>query len=104
MPQQDIKMEYITRNKDQNSFCEWKGSCTYWDLNVNGKRLEAKIFSYENPTDRFKNIKGYLSFYATPMDGCYVDGEKVTPQVNDLVILLIHVARIFLQWMDHERN
>jgi len=80
IPRKDIKMEYIKQNPRHNSFCEWKGQCTYWDLDVNGKKLEAKIFSYENPTPSFKPITGYLSFYAGPMDACYVDGEKVIPQ------------------------
>lgn len=28
----------------------------------------------------FAAIKGYLAFYAGPMDACLVDGERVTPQ------------------------
>jgi uncharacterized protein (DUF427 family) len=80
IPQKDIKMEYISRNSEHTSFCEWKGQCNYWDLDVNGHKLEAKIFSYENPTTSFVPIQGHLSFYAGPMDGCFVEGERVTPQ------------------------
>ncbi|KAL0481018.1 hypothetical protein AKO1_001436 [Acrasis kona] len=76
----DLKMEHIKRDTSKSSFCEWKGRCSYWNVEVAGKRADGIGFSYDDPTKNFEPIKGYLSFYAGPMDGCYVDGEKVTPQ------------------------
>ena len=40
-----------------------------------------KIWSYESPTPPFKDIKSYLSLYASGVPWeCFVDGEKVQPQ------------------------
>jgi hypothetical protein len=49
-----------------------------------------RIWSYENPSERFKAIKDYLSFYASSSIGetgdgvdrwrCEIDGEVVVPQ------------------------
>ncbi|KIX02989.1 uncharacterized protein Z518_06539 [Rhinocladiella mackenziei CBS 650.93] len=68
------------------SLCEWKGRATYWDLTntSTGETVRNKIWSYEAPTPAFKDIKGYLSFYAhdVPWE-CFVDEEKVTPQEGD---------------------
>jgi uncharacterized protein (DUF427 family) len=68
-----------------SSFCEWKGKATYHDIanpaNAN-EVVKSRIWSYESPTTRFKPLKGYLSFYASPWT-CYVDGEQVEPQPGD---------------------
>ena len=40
------------------------------------------MWTYERPTEGFKDIKDHLSFYAGPWE-CYVDGEKVEPQPGD---------------------
>lgn len=44
--------------------------------------VKDRVWSYESPSDRFKDLKGYVSFYAGPWT-CYVDGEEVKPQPGD---------------------
>jgi uncharacterized protein (DUF427 family) len=70
----------------KTSYCEWKGRATYWTIKhpESGEEIKAKIWSYENPTSPFKDIKGYLSFYAggVPWE-CFVDDEKVEAQPGD---------------------
>jgi uncharacterized protein (DUF427 family) len=68
------------------SLCEWKGRATYWDVinQSTGETVKGKVWSYESPTPAFKNIKGYLSFYANDVPWeCFVDDEKVTPQEGE---------------------
>ena len=43
-------------------------------------RAERAAWEYPAPTTPFSAIKDHLAFYAGPMDGCYVDDEKVIPQ------------------------
>jgi uncharacterized protein (DUF427 family) len=79
IPREDIRMEHV-RAAAGTSFCEWKGRAEYFDLVV-GTRTEPRVaWSYPNPTPAFAAIRGHLAFYAAPMDACYVDGERVTPQ------------------------
>jgi uncharacterized protein (DUF427 family) len=71
----------------KSTFCEWKGWATYYTVSFktgDGKdeTVKDRIWSYESPTDGFKDLKGYVSFYAGPWD-CYVDGELVKPQPGD---------------------
>ena len=85
------------------SFCEWKGRATYWDLthpapvassgggpgeaaaqqpSGDGHAPEtarARAWSYEDPSERFRGIQGYLSFYVGPWS-CWVDGEEARAQ------------------------
>ncbi|AFY73066.1 hypothetical protein Syn7502_00951 [Synechococcus sp. PCC 7502] len=76
---EDIVMEYVIPASG-TSFCEWKGLAIYYSVKVNGKLLEKVAWSYPEPTEAFSSIKDYIAFYPAPMDGCYVNGEKVTPQ------------------------
>jgi uncharacterized protein (DUF427 family) len=62
------------------SFCEWKGTASYWDLEVNGKLVRKVAWSYAAPTPPFTRIKDHLAFYADKMESCTVDGELVRPQ------------------------
>lgn len=78
-------MKIPLKKTNRSSFCEWKGRATYYSLGNPGKpgeQVADRVWSYDSPTQGFKDIKGYLSFYAGPWD-CYVDGEKVEPQPGD---------------------
>lgn len=62
------------------TFCEWKGEARYFDVVATLKRAPRAAWTYPAPTGRFTPIAGHVAFYAGPMDGCWVDGERVTPQ------------------------
>ena len=67
----------------KSSLCEWKGRATYWNIKLldTNEEVKSKIWSYESPTPPFKDIKGYLSIYASGVPWeCYVDDEKAQPQ------------------------
>jgi uncharacterized protein (DUF427 family) len=61
-----------------SSFCEWKGSATYWSL-ADAPDGPVVGWSYERPSDAFAAISGYLSFYPALLQ-CHVDGERVSAQ------------------------
>ncbi len=79
IPPEDIKMEYLS-STNKGSFCEWKGQAIYYTLVVGDKQVVNVAWAYPNPTPNFAGIQDYLAFYASPMDGCYVNDEKVEPQ------------------------
>jgi uncharacterized protein (DUF427 family) len=76
-------MEFVRPSSTGRSFCEWKGSATYWDIiSANGKSPQA-AWSYEQPTERFVAIRGYLAFYPSRVTACTVDDESVQAQAGD---------------------
>jgi uncharacterized protein (DUF427 family) len=79
IPPADIRPEFLVRSS-RHSFCEFKGSATYWTVKVGAKTATDVAWSYDAPTGEFAPIQGYLAFYADRMDECYVDGEQVMPQ------------------------
>jgi len=79
LPPDDIQMLYLVKSP-RTTYCEWKGQGAYYNVVVEEKTLENVAWYYPNPTRAFADIKDYVAFYPAPMDGCYVDGEKVEPQ------------------------
>lgn len=78
IPRSDCKVDLTPTNRA--SFCEWKGRAKYFSIetpNENGE-VPDRIWTYENPTGRFKDLAGFLSFYTGPWE-CYVDGEQGMP-------------------------
>ena len=75
-------MEFL-QPESGHSWCEFKGQADYWSLNVNGRRSIKAAWSYPAPSQGFYEIGGYLAFYASRVDECWVDDERVQPQVGD---------------------
>jgi uncharacterized protein (DUF427 family) len=82
IPPEDIRMEMLD-NSTTSTFCEWKGTASYWTLMAEGRTVENVAWSYEQPIPGFESLRGYLAFYPSRVDACYVDDEQVTPEPAD---------------------
>jgi uncharacterized protein (DUF427 family) len=95
IPPTDIAMQYLIPSSRRGSFCEFKGTATYWTLDITAaitSVLESSIpdaistdaaWSYPQPTPRYAALRDHLAFYATRVGTCTVDGELVQPQPGD---------------------
>ena len=84
IPPGDIAMQFLTRSSRRSSFCEWKGFATYWSIEVPGARpVPDAAWSYEEPSATYRPLQGHLAFYASRVDECTVDGERVVSQPGD---------------------
>ena len=88
IPPTDIAMNFMTRSTRRSSFCEWKGFATYWSIDVRNAVANARVianaaWSYEEPSAPYGALKGHLAFYASRVDECTVDGERVASQPGD---------------------
>jgi uncharacterized protein (DUF427 family) len=82
LPPESIRMDLLRRSPG-NSFCEWKGRADYYTLVLDDRLVSNVAWAYPQPTERFQQIAGYLAFYPSKMDACYVDGEQVRAQEGD---------------------
>ncbi|MBI5931755.1 MAG: DUF427 domain-containing protein [Chloroflexi bacterium] len=82
IPPEDIRMEYFSATT-QRTFCEFKGSASYWTLKIGEVISENVAWSYANPSRGYEALKDYLAFYPSRVEACYVNDEKVTPQAGD---------------------
>jgi uncharacterized protein (DUF427 family) len=81
IPKDDVRMDLLARTQTE-TYCEWKGSASYWTLAVGERTSPDAAWSYEQPIDGFESIQGHLAFYATRVDACYVDDEEVQTQAG----------------------
>lgn len=83
LPPDGVRMELLQQHPGQQTFCEWKGMATYWNIvSEHGKSLQA-AWSYPEPNASFASIKDYLAFYPSRVTACYVNDEKVQAQKGD---------------------
>lgn len=80
IPPQDVRTDLLVRAPGA-SMCEWKGSATYWSLQIDGCTTRNAAWSYESPFPDFAEIQGYFSFYPSKV-ACYVDGQRVSAQLG----------------------
>ena len=65
------------------SWCEWKGKATYYDLVAGETVAPRAAWSYLEPSPAFAPIAGYVSLYAGRVDRCTLGGEVVRAQDGD---------------------
>jgi uncharacterized protein (DUF427 family) len=65
------------------SYCEFKGTASYWDLVVGDTWVPQAGWSYERPSPAYREIAGAVAFYPSRVDECRVAGELVRPQEGD---------------------
>ena len=82
IPPEDVAMQYLIESR-RASFCEWKGSARYYTVVVGDKQVQDAAWYYPEPTPAFEPIRNHVAFYPAPMDGCFVDGERVQSQPGD---------------------
>lgn len=82
IPPNDVA-QTLLQQAGGNSWCEFKGTAKYWTAQVDGRSIENVAWSYPAPSPAFAEIAGYLAFYASRVDECWVDDERVHPQKGD---------------------
>ena len=78
---EDIRLEHLIATA-RTSFCEWKGSASYFDLRAGEKIARDAAWAYPSPTDAFSSLRDWVAFYPGRMDECTVDGEVVRAQAG----------------------
>jgi uncharacterized protein (DUF427 family) len=61
-PPDTIKQEYF-KPSPAHTECPWKGTASYYDLEVNGKRNQGAAWFYPEPKPAAKQIKGHVAFW-----------------------------------------
>ena len=69
----------LLRQSAGSSFCEWKGSATYWSLVSGARELRTVGWRYPKPLTGAEALTDCIAFYPTHLQ-CTVGGRKVTPQ------------------------
>ena len=61
-PPDSVDKNYL-RESDQQTVCHWKGVASYYDVEVDGERLEGAAWYYPDPKPAARQITGYVAFW-----------------------------------------
>ena len=67
IPRKDVDMALLERT-DHNTYCPYKGDCTYYSIPLGGERSVNAVWSYEAPYAAVASIKDHLAFYPNRVD------------------------------------
>jgi len=79
LPPQDVRSEFLKKEVDGSSFCEWKGRAHYFGLVTPTAKVDQVGWSYAHPRTGFEQLADYIAFYPAKLE-CFVEGERVRPQ------------------------
>jgi uncharacterized protein (DUF427 family) len=78
LPPDDVASDALVPASGQ-TYCEWKGSASYYDVVAGGHAAERAAWAYHDPKDAFESIRGFVAFYPARV-ACELAGERVAPQ------------------------
>ncbi|MSQ70894.1 MAG: DUF427 domain-containing protein [Betaproteobacteria bacterium] len=61
-PPEAVKQEFL-RPSEHHTFCSWKGTCSYYDVVVDGKVNANAAWYYPEPMQAAMNIKDHIAFW-----------------------------------------
>jgi uncharacterized protein (DUF427 family) len=79
IPREDVRTDRL-RPATGTTECEWKGTASYFDAIAGQKVRLRAAWTYPEPKPGFEVLRDRIAFYASRVDGAYLDDERVEPQ------------------------
>ena len=67
IPRKDVDMSLLERT-DHQTYCPYKGDCSYFSIVPSGERGVNAVWTYETPYDAVPEIKDHVAFYPNRVD------------------------------------
>jgi uncharacterized protein (DUF427 family) len=67
VPRKDVDMSLL-EHTDHQTYCPYKGDCSYYSIPLGGERSRNAVWTYETPYAAVAAIKDYLAFYPDRVD------------------------------------
>ena len=61
-PADSINKQYF-KDSNTHTTCPWKGTASYYTIEVEGQQNKDAAWYYPEAKDRAKNIEGYIAFW-----------------------------------------
>lgn len=61
-PRESVRPEYL-RESSHHTVCPWKGTASYYHVEVEGKRNPDAAWYYPEPSDAAREIAGRIAFW-----------------------------------------
>jgi len=73
----------LLRKEEGRSLCEFKGIAEYMSIIVGDRIAPRAAWAYMAPLQAYAAITGYIAFYPSRVDSCFVGTERVVAQQGD---------------------
>jgi uncharacterized protein (DUF427 family) len=83
VPLDEVRPGHLAPSDGRETFCEWKGLASYFDVVAGGTRVPRGAWTYRDPRPGYEAIRDAAAFYPGRMDACFVDDELVEAQDGD---------------------
>ncbi len=77
----NINMEYLHKTT-KTTFCEYKGLCSHYTVEVGDLKVVNGAWFYASPTAPYVDLKHCVAFYPSKFE-CFVGGERAQAQHGD---------------------
>jgi uncharacterized protein (DUF427 family) len=74
IPRKDTDMTQLEQTSHE-TYCPYKGECTYYSIPAGGQRSVNAVWTYEAPYAAVSAIREYLAFYPDRVDAINVSVE-----------------------------
>lgn len=71
VPRTDADMAMLRRT-DHQTYCPYKGECSYYSIPAGGDKAVNAVWTYEDPYPAVAEIKGHLAFYPERVDSIVI--------------------------------
>ena len=77
-PPAAVRMEYF-RPSETHTVCPWKGTASYYTVEVDGKHNRDAAWYYPQAKDAAKNIEGFVAFWNGVEVRPYTSTGRISP-------------------------
>jgi class 3 adenylate cyclase/uncharacterized protein (DUF427 family) len=78
-PREDVRSDLLEKT-ERLTHCPFRGNASYWTIRAGGAVAENAAWSYDEPYDEGRPIRGHVSFYPDRVSAIY-DGDDEVPQL-----------------------
>lgn len=80
IPAGDVRADALVPVDGHTTYCEWKGTATYFDVVAAGRVAEKAAWTYPDPKPGYEALRNHVSFYPGRVDAAWLGDERVRPQ------------------------
>lgn len=83
IPAGDFEAGALSPSDARQSFCEFKGLASYYDVTGGEATEKAAAWHYPEPVASYEGLRDHVAVYPGRMDRCVLGGEEVQAQEGD---------------------